>query len=289
MARRTPALYESLADFISGHVQENLHRELTIEELADKTGVSRFHLNRLFQATTGFQLGEFIQRRRLQQAHALLRAGHSVTAASLAVGYESHSAFSRAFLKAFGCAPSAVRAGDACEWRTPNTLKHPCLRDAALQPQWVELPERRFCGHYGAGFSDNSFVRLASELSRQLLLSVDARGLPGLPSSPIGVSLESPWQGDQAQSRFFMGVDSRDLPDTNGLDTYVWTSGAWATFHHVGPYELMWQTISRIYAGWVIPEGIALRDDSIVQRYRNDPRTTAGPQRVTELYFPVLA
>ena len=39
MARRTPALYESLADFISGHVQENLHRELTIEELADKTGV----------------------------------------------------------------------------------------------------------------------------------------------------------------------------------------------------------------------------------------------------------
>lgn len=41
-----------------------------IEVLAAMVGVSKYHLNRLFQATTGFQLGEFIQRRRLQHAYS---------------------------------------------------------------------------------------------------------------------------------------------------------------------------------------------------------------------------
>jgi len=47
---------EFLADFISAMCR-NTCIELTIEELADKTGVSRFRLNRLFHTTIGFQLG----------------------------------------------------------------------------------------------------------------------------------------------------------------------------------------------------------------------------------------
>ena len=96
-------------------------------------GVSKYHLNRLFQATTGFQLGEFIQRRRLQHAYSLLSAGEcSVIDASLAVGYESHSAFSRAFHKAFDCKPNEVRLGTECLWKTPNTLKNISKRDLSL-------------------------------------------------------------------------------------------------------------------------------------------------------------
>ena len=49
----------------------------------------------------------------------------------------------------------------------------------------------------------------------------------------------------------------------------------------------MWQTISRIYAGWVIPENVVLKDAAIVQVYLNNPNNTAETDLKTALYFPL--
>jgi AraC-like DNA-binding protein len=152
MPNNSKNLYEAFANHISEYVQAHLDQEIVIEDLAAMVGVSKYHLNRLFQATTGFQLGEFIQRRRLQHAYSLLSAGEcSVIDASLAVGYESHSAFSRAFHKAFDCKPNEVKLGTECLWKTPNTLKNISKRDLSLQPDILELPARKCWGLYGQG------------------------------------------------------------------------------------------------------------------------------------------
>lgn len=281
-------MYEEFANQISEHVQAHLDEDIVIGDLALRVGVSKYHLNRLFQATTGFQLGEFIQRRRLQKAYSLLAAGGtSVIDTSLAVGYESHSAFSRAFLKAFGCNPSEVKAGAKCEWKTPNTIKGPQRSDKTLQPDLLTLPPRRYRGLYGLGFKNNSFVALGNLLFSELGERLDESGWGELHSSLIGVSLESPWQVDQEQSRFFMGIDAEGLPEQLPLADYVWPQGSWARFYHHGSYGLMWQTISRVYAGWIVPEGISLRDDAIIQVYLNNPCRTAEAELSTALYFPV--
>jgi AraC family transcriptional regulator len=282
-------LYEAFANHISEYVQSHLDQDIIIDDLAQNIGVSKFHLNRLFQATTGFQLGEFVQRRRLQKAYSLLAMGNkSVMEVSLTVGYESHSAFSRAFLKAFDCTPSEVKLGSQCEWKTPNTLKNSCGRDATLQPEMLKLSTQKFSGLYGAGFKDNSFMDVGHSLFAQLGEYLHKAGLGKFYVSPIGISLESPWQREQDQSRFFVGVSSEQLPSLPGLADYLWQEGTWARFYHRGSYRLMWQSISRIYAGWVIPEGIRLKDDAIVQVYLNNPNDTAEAELVTALYFPIL-
>lgn len=289
MANSTRNLYEAFANHISEYVQARLDQEIVIDDLAERIGVSKYHLNRLFQATTGFQLGEFIQRRRLQKAYSLLSAGEcSVIDASLAVGYESHSAFSRAFLKAFHCKPSEVKPGSECIWKTPNTLKNISKRDLGLQPAILELPARKCHGFYGAGFKDNSFKSLAESLFFELEKRLQTINYRDYFSSAVGVALESPWQGDQTSSRFFAGILDEHLPAELELDEYIWSQGKWARFQYTGAYSTMWQGISRIYAGWVIPEGIALKDDAIVQVYLNSPRTTPEAMLVTELYFPLL-
>jgi AraC family transcriptional regulator len=288
MPEGSPNRYEDFANRISDYVQAHLDQDFTHDDLAAMLGVSKYHLNRLFQATTGFQLGEFIQRRRLQQAYALLARGEcSVISASMAAGYESHSAFSRAFLKAFNCKPSDIKPGSECIWKTPNTLKNISRRDTQLQPEWIDLPLQKYRGFYGAGFKDNSFIALADSLLNKLVKQLRNANMDKLPSAPIGVSLESPWLDDQTASRFFIGIAEQYLPDKIALDEYSWSQGTWARFSHKGSYSLMWQTISRIYAGWVIPEGIALNDDAIVQVYKNNPKTTPEAELLTELYFPV--
>lgn len=289
MLHNSKNLYEAFANHISEYVQAHLDQEIVIEDLAAMVGVSKYHLNRLFQATTGFQLGEFIQRRRLQHAYSLLSAGEcSVIDASLAVGYESHSAFSRAFHKAFNCKPNEVKLGAECLWKTPNTLKNIFKRDPGLQPEILELPARTCFGLYGRGFKNNSFKSLGESLFAELGERLQTIHYEDYFSSAVGVALESPWQGDQTASRYFAGILDETLPNTLGLDEYSWAEGTWARFRYIGAYGLMWQMISRVYAGWVIPEGVRLKDDAIVQVYLNNPKNTPESELVTDVYFPLL-
>lgn len=289
MSKNSKNQYEAFANHISEYVQAHLDQEILIDDLSEKVGISKYHLNRLFQATTGFQLGEFIQRRRLQNAYSLLSSGEcSVIDASLAIGYESHSAFSRAFQKAFGCKPTEVKRGTDCLWKTPNTLKNISKRDRSLQPDILELPERKCWGLYGQGFINNSFKSVGHALFDELGKRLQTVNYQDYFSAAVGVALESPWQGDQATSRYFAGVLDENLPTSLGLTEYLWAQGRWARFRYTGTYSLMWQMISRIYAGWVIPQGIRLKDDAIVQVYLNDPKNVPESELMTDLYFPLL-
>jgi len=293
--RKAKNIHEVFANKISEYVQDHLDQEIRIDDLATMVGVSKFHLNRLFQATTGFQLGEFVQRRRLQKAYALLAQGNtSVIDVSLAVGYESNSSFSRAFLKAFRCKPSDVKIGSASVWQTPLSIKNPGNRDSILQPDIVALPSQTLLGLYGAGFSNNSFISVALALFDELDARLERASIPAAHLPRIGVALESPWYGDQRGCQYFAGLEEVSLSIPEGenwraheFKAYPWAAGTWARFEYRGSYSLMWQTISRIYAGWVIPEGIALKDTAIVQVYLNNSGNTAEADLQTALYFPM--
>ncbi len=288
MAPKNHKLYEVFANQISEYVQAHLEDDINLDVLALKVGVSKYHLNRLFKATTGFQLGEFIQRRRLQKAYSLLAAGNcSVIDASLAAGYESHSSFSRAFLKAYDCKPSEVKVGMVREWKTPNTLKNIHSRNKNFQPELLTTQSRLFHGLYGVGFNNSSYIELANSLMKNLRERLYMSAFDQLNSYPIGVSLENPWQNDQHQTRYFIGVDQATVQQHAELDTFTWEQGAWAKFYHKGSYALLWQTISCIYAEWIVPEGIVLRNDAIIQEFHNDPKHTPEKDLITALYFPV--
>ncbi|HWT99621.1 MAG TPA: AraC family transcriptional regulator [Terriglobales bacterium] len=82
----------------------------TLDELADLAGASRATLVRLFQKTAGMAPLEFLTDLRLNLARNRLVAGQeTMVEIAIAVGYQSESAFSRAFSRHFGVAPSSLR------------------------------------------------------------------------------------------------------------------------------------------------------------------------------------
>lgn len=84
----------------------------SLDELADTAGASRATLVRLFQKSIGAAPLEFLTDLRLNLARNRLAAStDSMIEIAAAVGYQSESAFSRAFSRHFGMAPSAVRSG----------------------------------------------------------------------------------------------------------------------------------------------------------------------------------
>ncbi|MBS1826234.1 MAG: AraC family transcriptional regulator [Acidobacteria bacterium] len=93
--------------YIEGH----LSGDLSLEEIADVAGVSRFHLSRAFARSMGHSLSVYIRARRLTEAAKALAAGApDILTVAMNFGYGSHEAFTRAFHQHFGLAPESLRA-----------------------------------------------------------------------------------------------------------------------------------------------------------------------------------
>jgi AraC-like DNA-binding protein len=87
------------------YINENITSDLSIDELADKYYISKYHMMRLFRAETGFTIHGYITEKRLLLARELIASGKSASEACYACGYKDYSAFSRAFKKNFETSP----------------------------------------------------------------------------------------------------------------------------------------------------------------------------------------
>ena len=91
-------------------------------DLAGRAYLSRFHFDRLVAAAVGEPPGAFRRRLLLERAaHRLVTGSDAVTDIAFATGYGSLEAFSRAFARSYGTAPSTYRRGD----RTDHALPAP--------------------------------------------------------------------------------------------------------------------------------------------------------------------
>ncbi len=105
-----------------------LHEEHgTLTEMADGAYASSFHFSRQLSRGAGEPPVSMRRRVMLERAAWQLRHGSSVTDAAFAAGYESVEGFGRAFSRAYGEQPSAVRAGTGGHWLpAPNGIHfHP--------------------------------------------------------------------------------------------------------------------------------------------------------------------
>lgn len=92
------------------YIDANLGEELSLYDIAGRAGYSVPHFYRLFKAATGWTVGEFVTKRRLERAAEALRAGgRTVADIAYEFGFGSHDVFTRAFIRAYGTPPSRFR------------------------------------------------------------------------------------------------------------------------------------------------------------------------------------
>lgn len=97
-------------DDLVAWIDANLHRRLSIEDLAKRIHVGSRHFSRQFKDATGITPASFVESRRLDEARTRLVASHAgVNAIASSVGFRSSDAFRRAFKRRFGIAPRLYR------------------------------------------------------------------------------------------------------------------------------------------------------------------------------------
>lgn len=95
-----------------GYIKANFAKKLTLEEIAEEVGFSRYYFARQFKKATGMTVVAYINLIRCRRAKKLLEQKQcSVLEAANQCGFENASYFSKTFREIMGMLPSQVTDG----------------------------------------------------------------------------------------------------------------------------------------------------------------------------------
>ena len=89
------------------YIRKNLASALTLDDIADHVGISKFHLSREFKNFTGKTIVQTVNLIRCVEAKRLIEGGNSVSASAEICGFDNLSYFSKIFKRTFGKLPSS--------------------------------------------------------------------------------------------------------------------------------------------------------------------------------------
>jgi AraC family transcriptional regulator len=268
-------------------IEAHFDSELTLQEVAQCAGVSRFHLLRAFSAATGTPIMQYVRARRLSQAARRLAEGSpEILTVALDAGYNSHEAFTRAFADLFNVTPQAIRRGKSLEGL--NLVE---ARTVSTAPM-IKLDSPRV--HTRAAM-------LIAGLSEHYLCNEGAAGIPAqwqrfvahlgtIPQQKGPDTFGVVYNTDEAGNMDYLsGVEVRDISQLpQGLISMRLPAQQYAIFFHPQHVAAIRASWNYIWNEWLPQAEFEVVDAPILEHYdqRFNPRTGEGG---VELWVPVRA
>ncbi|WP_158630166.1 response regulator [Cohnella sp. AR92] len=95
---------------INAYIQDNLHRDLSRDDIANEVYRNPAYLSRLFRKETGLSLSEYIAQKRIEEAKRMLvETNLKVSNIAEGLGYQHFSYFAKLFRKFTGLTPQDYR------------------------------------------------------------------------------------------------------------------------------------------------------------------------------------
>lgn len=290
MAIERPMNYYERINQIQQHIRAHLDEPLDREELARLAGFSLPHFHRLFTAHVGESIGAYVRRARMERAaQRLLRDEANITWLALDTGYETHSAFSKAFKQYFGVSPS--------EFRELNPTAAAYLihrrflfqrKESLMQPIEIRtLPDLQVLYARATELMTTPAFQTANQEAFGHLFQRASALMVNI-SHCVAIYPDEVEVGKVA--RFDAGVvfaDGQTPPAPDGLAYQTLAGGRWAVFRHVGPYDTLWQTWQAAYRDWLPGSGELLRDAVPFEDYVDDVSKVAAEQLRTDILIPI--
>lgn len=252
-------------------LERSLNGEIRLEELGRLAGCSPYHFQRMFSYLAGVPLKEYVRRRRMTRAAADLRAGEKVLEVALRYGYDSPTAFNRAFQGIHGVAPSLAKQDGVKLKAFPRIrFKFVLKGDVEMEYQIVGKDAFRIVGFRTPLTMDveESFQAVPGfwgEVGPRIgeLIPLMSPEMPGV----LGVSTCH----HEAENSYYIAVAS-NAPVPEGL--YEWTvpAATWAVFTGQGQAPMAIQELQkRIVSEWLPDSGYEWAQAPDVEVYLNSP------------------
>ena len=269
------------------HIEQNIAGEIELERLARIACCSSFHFQRMFSYIAGMPLSEYIRRRRMSAAAFALQQGAKVIDLALTYGYESPTAFTRAFRSVHGVSPSEARRRGAALKAWPRISFRITIKgDTEMNYRIEERDAFRIVGakaHFGMDLEE-SFAQVP-KFWAQTVQSGMAQAVCALPAKePCGLLGVSTCM-DGRDFDYYIAV-ATDAPMPEGMAEYTVPAATWAMFECVGPMpQAVQQLQSRIVSEWLPASGYEYADAPDIEVYPEG--NTQSPDYRCEVWLPV--
>lgn len=91
-------------------IEDNLESPLSLEKVSERSGCSKWHLQRIFKKETGHSLGQYIRNRKLTEiARELKHSNEPILYLAERYGFESQQTLTRTFKNYFSVPPHKYR------------------------------------------------------------------------------------------------------------------------------------------------------------------------------------
>lgn len=266
------------------YIEEHLTEKIDYEKLADIMNCPVYHFQRMFFYMTNISLNEYIRRRRMSLAAVELRSNQAkVMDIALKYGYDSPTAFNRAFQSIHGIAPSMVKK------ETALLKSYPALRFSFVIRGMEELNYRienktafRIVGKscpLSRELKEN-FMTIPHEWDRALengTLSQLYSLVDGEPSGLLGVSVHN-----AVEWKYFIAVCS--VKNYESFESYEIPAATWAIFSGQGTNISLQDLERRVIIEWLPTSGYEYAEIPDIEVYiKADPKDA-----IYEYWLPVI-
>jgi len=269
------------------YIERSMETGIDLSEAAHIACCSTFHFQRMFSYIAGLPLSEYVRRRRMSAAAFALQRGAKVIDLALTYGYDSPTAFSRAFRSVHGVSPSQARKKGVPLKAYPRLSFRITIKgDTEMNYRIEEKEAFRIVGvkaHFDMNVEE-SFAKVPL-LWDQTVRNGDFKKLCALPAKePCGILGVSACMDGKAFDYYIAAAT--DAPIPQGMEAYTVPAATWAIFECVGPMpQAIQQLQTRVVTEWLPTSGYEYADAPDIEVYSEGD--TQSLQYHCEVWLPV--
>jgi len=277
---------------VQDYIESNINRSLSIEELAEVAGFSKFHFHRIFKGIVDEPLSRYVNRLKLERATNLLtyRLDMTITDIAYHFGFTDSAVFSRTFKNYYGVSPS--------QYRNYNSKN---CKDVRGISQYNECKKVR--GNVEIVTADNINVAYIRHIGTYEELTI---AFPKMIEKLFHYAAKQNYhvfddtkvltiyhdhheftEEYHLRTSLCVTISDESTVETNDVGIMVIPSGKYAVGHFEicqDEYKGAWDFL---YGEWLPNSGYKPRDLYPFEVYRNDPKQHPENKHIVDIYVPI--
>lgn len=275
------------------YIEENLDKEILIDDLSKIVYTSKFHFQRLFKAIVGLPVITYIRKRKLSKSLNLIKNSKmNLLEIALEFGFNSQEAFTRAFKNQFKITPGNFRKSDIelDEFKIPDLLKIKMFSlnvGFLIDYKILELKEKILVGLETEMYIDYEF-KVLEKFWMKIIQKIDNSDLKV--NKKINYSIISDGYIDNSY-KYFGGYEIDKFVDiSNDFSQKEIRVQKYAMFIHKaktfdGETYNLDKTIDLIYRVWIPKSNYKLSNDDIGMIITNEEENLININEETLIYI----
>lgn len=243
---------------VINYMEEHLTDEMDMEKISQIACCSSFHFQRMFSYLADVPMSEYIRRRKMTRAAFDLQNGaEKIIDLALKYGYDSPTAFNRAFQSVHGISPSSARqSGAVLKAFPPICFQITIKGENAMNYRIEKKNSFKIVGakkHYAVNIEE-TFADVPRFWQQTAQSGIIPQLCTLMNQEPKGILGVSTCMNGKDFDYYIAVATSKETPAN--LSEYIVPECSWAIFECIGPMPAAIQTLQkRIVSEWLPTSG----------------------------------